>query len=607
MMTPTCIRILLLILAISTVVIAQSPNKSTDKPTPQKAAAFIDAAEKQLAVEGVKASVAEWNYETDINDNTEKLTAEAQDKITAITTDLALQARAYDGMKLPPDVARKFLLLKLGLTAPAPNNDAERKELTTITTWMQGAYGKGKYCKTPDKCLDLEDLSKIMANSRDPNELLDAWTGWHKVSPPMREKYARFVTLSNKGAQELGFKDTGVMWRSNYDLPPDEFAAEMDRLWNQVRPLYLQLHAYVRYRLQQKYGKNVVPDHGPIPAHLLGNMWAQDWSNIYPLVAPEATASDKDDLTEMLKSKNTQPLDMVHYGENFFKSLGFDPLPATFWQRSMFTKPAGKEVVCHASAWDVDNQEDVRLKMCIQITGEDFRTIHHELGHNFYQLAYRQQPYFFEDSANDGFHEAIGDTIALSVTPAYLKQIGLYREGQQENDLDLLMKKALEKVAFLPFGLKIDKWRWQVFSGQITPADYNKAWWDMTAQYQGVAPPVARSEADFDPGAKYHIAANVPYARYFLADILQFQFHRALCKEAGQTGPLHRCSIYNNKKAGAKLHKMLAMGKSQPWPVELKAITGQEQMDATAIVDYFAPLMKWLEEQNKKNGVQVGW
>src|SRR5579859_939853 len=506
MMTPTCIRILLLILAICSVVIAQSPNKTTDKPTPQKADAFIADVEKQLAVETVKASTAEWNYETDINDNTEKLTAEAQDKITAITTDLALKARAYDGMKLPPDVARKYLLLKLALTAPAPNNDAERKELTTITTSMQGTYGKGKYCKTPDKCLDLEDLSKIMATSRDPNELLDAWTGWHKVSPPIREKYSRFVTLSNKGAQELGFKDTGVMWRSNYDLPPDQFAAEMDRLWNQVRPLYLQLHAYVRYRLQQKYGKDVVPDHGPIPAHLLGNMWAQDWSNIYPLVAPEATASDKDDLTEMLKSKNTQPLDMVHYGENFFKSLGFDPLPDSFWHNSMFTHPPGKEVVCHASAWDVDNQTDVRLKMCIQITGEDFRTIHHELGHNFYQLAYRQQPFFFEDSANDGFHEAIGDTIALSVTPAYLKQIGLYREGQNESDLDLLMKKALEKVAFLPFGLKIDKWRWQVFSGQITPADYNKAWWDMTAQYQGVAPPVARSEADFDPGAKYHIA-----------------------------------------------------------------------------------------------------
>ncbi len=604
-MIPTTVRILLVILVVSCIVMAQT--NTNKKPTKEEAVKFITDAEQALAKESVNTNVAEWAYETDINDNTEKATAKAQEHATAVTTDLALKARAYDGMKLPPDVARKFMLLKLALTAPAPNNDAERAELTEITTWMQGLYGKGKYCKSPDKCLDLEDLSKIMATSRDPNELEDAWVGWHKISPPMREKYSRFVQLSNKGAQELGFKDTGAMWRSNYDMPPDQFGAEMDRLWNQVKPLYLQLHAYVRWRLQQKYGKQVVPDHGPIPAQLLGNMWAQDWSNIYPLVAPEATAGDKDDLTEMLKSKNTQPLDMVHYGENFVKSLGFDPLPETFWHNSMFTKPQGKEVVCHASAWDVDNQTDVRLKMCIQITGEDFRTVHHELGHNFYQLAYRHQPFFFEDSANDGFHEAIGDTIALSVTPAYLKQIGLYREGENESDLDLLMKKALEKVAFLPFGLKIDKWRWQVFDGSITPAQYNKAWWDMTARYQGVAPPVGRTEADFDPGAKYHIAANVPYARYFLADILQFQFHRALCKEAGQTGPLHRCSIYNNKKAGAKLHKMLAMGKSQPWPVELKAMTGQEQMDATAIVDYFAPLMQWLEEQNKKNGVQVGW
>jgi peptidyl-dipeptidase A len=605
-MMTTSFRILLVILLVTSIVMAQTDATTAKKPTKEEAVKFITDAEQTLAKESVNANVAEWAYETDINDNTEKATAAAQEHLTAITTDLALKARAYDGMKLPPDVARKFLLLKLALVAPAPNNDAERKELTEITTWMQGLYGKGKYCKT-DKCLDLEDLSKIMATSREPNELEDAWVGWHKISPPMREKYARFVELSNKGAQELGFKDTGVMWRSNYDLPPDQFAAEMDRLWDQVKPLYLQLHAYVRYRLQQKYGKQVVPDHGPIPAQLLGNMWAQDWSNIYPLVAPEATAGDKDDLTEMLKSKNTQPLDMVHYGENFFKSLGFDPLPDSFWHNSMFTKPQGKEVVCHASAWDVDNQTDVRLKMCIQITGEDFRTIHHELGHNFYQLAYRHQPYFFEDSANDGFHEAIGDTIALSVTPAYLQQVGLYRADEKESDLDLLMKKALEKVAFLPFGLKIDKWRWQVFDGTITPAQYNKAWWDMTAQYQGVAPPIGRTEADFDPGAKYHIAANVPYARYFLADILQFQFHRALCKESGQKGPLHRCSIYNNKRAGEKLHKMLAMGKSQPWPVELKAMTGQSQMDATAIVDYFAPLMQWLEEQNKKNGVQVGW
>jgi peptidyl-dipeptidase A len=444
-----------------------------------------------------------------------------------------------------------------------------------------------------------------MATSTNPDELLDAWVGWHKISIPMRQKYARFVQLSNAGAKELGFKDTGVMWRSNYDMQPDEFSAEMERLWRQVEPLYISLHAYVRRQLIKKYGKIADRPDGLIPSQLLGNMWAQEWGNIYPVVAP--ANSDKGyDLTELLKSHNVKELDMVHYGENFFKSLGFAPLPQTFWERSLFIKPRDRDVVCHASAWDIDNKDDLRLKMCIEIRDEDFVTIHHELGHNFYQRAYKGQPPLFEDSANDGFHEAVGDTIALSVTPEYLKEVGLLDVVPPESaDTGYLLKMALDKIAFLPFGLLIDKWRWGVFSGEITPDQYNKAWWDLKAKYQGVAPPVVRSEADFDPGAKYHIASNTPYARYFLARILQFQFHRALCEAAGQKGPLHRCSIYKSKAAGERLNKMLSMGKSKPWPDALEAISGQRQMDATAILDYFAPLKKWLDEQNQ--GEKLGW
>jgi peptidyl-dipeptidase A len=351
----------------------------------------------------------------------------------------------------------------------------------------------------------------------------------------------------------------------------------------------------------------MVPPNGPIPAHLLGNIWAQDWTNIYDLIDVPGKSSGVD-LTPILQEKKTDYLQMVRYGESFFKSLGFEPLPQTFWERSMFTKPADRDVVCHASAWDIDNQQDVRLKMCIRINDEDFRTIHHELGHNFYQRAYRHQPPLFEDSANDGFHEAIGDTIALSITPEYLKQIDLITQVPgSDADLGLLMHKALEKVAFLPFGLLIDQWRWSVFSGQIKPEDYNKTWWQLRQKYQGVAAPVARSEADFDPASKYHVASNTPYARYFLADILQFQFHRGLCRAINYQGPLHRCSIYNNKVAGERLKKMLEMGKSQPWPEELYTLTGERQMDATAMLDYFAPLKKWLDEQNAKNGAKPGW
>jgi peptidyl-dipeptidase A len=606
-----------LLLALS-IAFAQAPAKlnatpqskaATHPPTVAEAEAFMKNAEAQLDDWGVRANRAGWVQENFITDDTETMSAQAQEKLTAVVTQLALDARRFDHLKMPPELARKFKLLKLSLVAPAPNNDAERKELTEIAAWLDGTYGKGKYCKPqPDgkqKCYSLNDLERIMATSTNPDELLDAWIGWHKISVPMRPKYARFVELSNKGARELGFKDTGAMWRSNYDMPPDEFSAEMERLWRQVEPLYVSLHAYVRRQLIKKYGKIADRPDGMIPAQLLGNMWAQEWGNIYPVVAPQNSGQGYD-LTELLKQHHVDELGIVHYAENFFKSLGFAPLPQTFWERSLFTKPQDRDVVCHASAWDIDNKEDLRLKMCIEVRDTDFVTVHHELGHNFYQRAYMKQPTLFQDSANDGFHEAVGDTIALSVTPSYLKEVGLLDTVPPETaDVGYLLKMALDKVAFLPFGLLIDKWRWEVFSGQITPEQYNKLWWDLKAKYQGVAPPVERSEADFDPGAKYHIASNTPYARYFLARILQFQFQRALCQAAGETGPLHRCSIYKNAAAGARLNKMLSMGKSQPWPDALEAISGQRQMDATAILDYFAPLKKWLDEQNQ--GEKLGW
>ena len=574
-----------------------------------EAEAFMQRAEAELADLGVRAQRAAWVQENFITDDTEIISAQAQEKITAVTTQLALDARRFDHLQMPLDLARKFKLLKLSLVAPAPNNDKERSELTRIATSLDSDYGKGKYCKTQgdgkEKCLSINDLSRILASSTNPEELLDAWTGWHKISPPMRQRYARFVELSNKGARELGFKDTGAMWRSNYDMSPEEFSAELERLWQQVRPLYVALHAYVRKELIKKYGKIADRPDGLIPAQLLGNMWAQEWGNIYPLVAP-ATGGKGYDLTELLKEHKVNELGMVHYGENFFTSLGFPSLPKTFWERSLFVKPADRDVVCHASAWDVDNQTDVRLKMCIEIRDEDFVTVHHELGHNFYQRAYKDQSTLFEDSANDGFHEAVGDTIALSVTPEYLKEVGLLQAVPPEDaDTGYLLKMALDKIAFLPFGLLIDQWRWKVFSGEITPENYNKAWWELKAKYQGVAPPVERSEADFDPGAKYHVASNTPYTRYFLARILQFQFHRALCQTAGIQGPLHRCSIYKNKAAGESLNKMLSMGKSHPWPDALEAISGQRKMDATAILDYFAPLKKWLDQQTQ--GEKLGW
>ena len=573
-------------------------------PTIEDARRFLDDAERNLLALSVDSDHADWVRANFITYDTELLSSAADDKLLAEQIRLAKDATRFDNLKLPPEMARKMMLLKLGLVLAAPSDPALRAEVSRLAVSLEGTYGKGKWCPPQKECLDIEDITRLMANSSNPKELLAAWTGWHAIAPPMRNDFARLVQLSNQGARELGFQDTGAMWRAKYDMPPDQFARELDRLWDQVRPLYLSLHAYVRWKLREKYG-DIVPASGPIPAHLLGNIWAQDWTNIYKYVAPP-NADPGYDLTEILKSRHVDQKQMTHYAENFFKSLGFAPLPQTFWERSLFVKPRDREVVCHASAWDIDFADDVRLKACLDITGEDFYTVHHELGHNFYQRAYDRQPFLFRDSANDGFHEAIGDTIALSVTPAYLVKLGFIpKEPDPSKDIGLLLNKALEKIAFLPFGLMIDQWRWKVFSGEIPPEKYNQAWWELRLKYQGVAPPSPRSEADFDAAAKYHVAANVPYMRYFLADILQFQFHRSLAKIAGCTSPLNRCSIYGNQEAGRRLNAMLEMGLSRPWQDALAELTGQRQMDATAIRDYFAPLQRWLDRQNR--GKPVGW
>jgi peptidyl-dipeptidase A len=623
----------------------EAPAEAAAEPTVEEATRFVEEAEARLLELAVDAERHAWVQSNFITHDTELLAAQAQEKLIEAAVDYATRATRFDGLELPYDVARKLAILKTGITTPAPRDPAKVAELSRLATTLESTYGKGEYCPEAgsklaaraaapeaeagegggtaeagesaaaaeiaaagapaDACLDLGELERIIAESRDPEELLEAWAGWRTISVPMRDEYQRFVELMNEGARGLGFADTGALWRSGYDMPSDDFARELDRLWGQVRPLYDALHCYVRAELSELYGPEVVPAEGMIPAHVVGNMWAQTWSYVYPEVAPE-TGDPGFDLTEILQAQGFDARKMVETGERFFTSLGFDPLPETFWERSLFTQPRDRDVVCHASAWDVDEVEDLRIKMCIDVDEEDFVTIHHELGHNFYQRAYNELPFLYRNSANDGFHEAIGDAIALSVTPEYLVEIGLLEQVPDPSaDLGLLLQRALDKVAFLPFGLLVDQWRWQVFSGEIPPEGYNQGWWDLRAKYQGVAPPVERTEEQFDPGAKYHVPGNTPYTRYFLAAILQFQFHRALCQAAGFEGPLHRCSIYGNAEAGKRLEEMLAMGLSRPWPDALEALTGKREMDATAILDYFAPLKTWLDEQNQ--GRTCGW
>ena len=568
---------------------------------------FVARTNRELAELAIEGNAAGWTQATYINVDTQLINAKATERFLEYLSKAVEEAKQFEGQPMSPASKRTLALLKFSVSAPAPADPAKRAEFSKLLAAMEAKYGSGKYCpQGPESCRDETKLKAVLESSRNYDELLDAWTGWHSTARPLRADYARYVELANDGARGFGFEDLGAMWRSNYDMSAEEFKREAARLYGQVQPLYKELHCYTRGKLAAKYGEDKVPAGKPIPAHLLGNMWAQQWDAIYELLEPYPGVSSLD-VDSVLESQGYDAVKMTKSAENFYKSIAFPALPQTFWERSMLTQPRDRDVQCHASAWHMDGKEDVRIKQCIRPTYEELRTIYHELGHVYYFLWYKDQPYLFQNGAHEGFHEAIGDTVNLSMTPAYLAQIGLVSEAvtSREAVINQQMKMALEKVAFLPFGKLIDEWRWKVFSGEVTPENYNAAWWALREQYQGVAAPVARTEADFDPGAKYHVPGNVSYTRYFLSFIIQFQFHKALCEAAGFKGPLSECSIYGNEVAGRKFGAMLAKGASVPWQDALFELTGTREMDASAILDYFAPLQTWLKEQNK--GQKCGW
>ncbi|MDR3418856.1 MAG: M2 family metallopeptidase, partial [Nevskia sp.] len=616
------------------------------RPSAADAAQYVDKVNALLKAEYAEQNAADWVSKTFITDDTQLLSAKANERDLALRTQLVEEAKKFNGADLPPELARAILLLKISNPVPAPADARKRAELTRLSTRLEAEYGAGRYCppgRSGEDCQHLDQLEDVLDHSRDPKALDEAWAGWHTVGRPMKQEYAQMAQLMNEGAQELGYKDAGDLWRAGYDMTPEQFAAESGRLWSQVEPLYRELHCYVRARLRRKYGA-LVPENGPIPADLLGNMWAQDWGNVYDLVEPYPGAGSLD-VSEVLQQRHdaiekrllgefqtrfatghpgqkpdVRQLDAVAHqadleyahdtariAEDFYTSIGFPALPASFWDKSMLVRPRDREVVCHASAWDMDQAGDVRIKMCIKPDEESLTTIHHELGHVYYYLHYNQQPELYQAGAHDGFHEAIGDTITLSLTPQHLARIGLVKEAPQDRKalINAQMKRALAKIAFLPFGMLIDQWRWQVFSGALKPEHFNAGWWALRERYQGVMPPLPRSEDDFDPGAKYHVPANTPYVRYFLSFVIQFQFQKALCDAAGFDGPLYQCDIYDSKAAGRKFADMLSLGASRPWPEAMKVLTGQDRMDASAITEYFSPLLDYLKEQNQ--GQACGW
>ena len=641
-------RHLLLALAIGaglvTLAACKKDEPATDSaatpaaPKGETADQFIARVNDEFKKMYPEMTAAQWLSSTYINDDSQLLAAKGNERYLTQLNSWIEQAKKFEGQQMSPETARAIQLLKLATAMPAPKDPAKLAELTQIATRMEGTYGAGTYCTgegDAKKCRQLGELEDVLRSSRDYDAQLDAWQGWHTIAQPMRKDYTRFVELVNEGSKEMGFADTGEMWRSGYDMTPAEIAAETDRLWGQVKPLYEQLHCYTRTKLQATYGVEKGQVNGLLPAHLMGNMWQQDWGNLWDMLEPYKGAGSLD-ITGALEKQyqadyqaalakagpgpGTDKLfqaereaqlqvakQMTERAQDFYTSLGMPKLPESYWTKTQFIKPMDRDVVCHASAWDMNMSGDVRTKMCIKPNEEDFTTIYHELGHVYYYLAYNKLPPLFQTGAHDGFHEAIGDTMVLAMTPDYLKSIGMVGEQQQSNEalINAQMRMALAKVSFMPFGLMIDRWRWGVFDGSIKPADYNKAWWELKAKYQGVAPATARGEDFFDPGAKYHVPGNTPYTRYFLSHVLQFQFYKGLCDAAGYKGPLYNCSFYGNKAAGQKFWAMLEKGASQPWQATLKELTGGEKMDAGAVLEYFAPLQDWLKQQNE--GKTCGW
>ena len=600
----------LFILVITIFITVSCSTNDSKVKTISDVESFLEKVEQEDKTLGPVISSAYWISSNFITYDSQKIVADFGKRYSLMSVERANEAATFDDLDLPEDMRRKLDLIKGGFVMPAPLDDTLAGELASIESELGAMYGLGEHCFSENDCYDLEAFEEIIDSSRNPDELLKAWTGWREIGKPMKDKYLRMVEIGELGAKDLGYDGLTDLWFSKYDMPAEDFLADTDRVWEEVKPLYDALQCHVRDKLNEEYGNDVVPPEGMLPAHILGNMWGQSWANIYDIVFEENPNTESIDLTSIIQERDLTEIEMVEIAEDFFLSLGFDPLPDTFWERSLFVKPQDRNVVCHASAWDLDPAtKDIRIKMCIEKNAEDFVVIHHELGHIFYYQAYNDLPSVYRSGANDGFHEAVGDLLALSITPDYLTQIGFVTEEKAEaaeqDPVALLMKQALDGVVSLPWTLMLDKWRSGVFTGEITKDNLNSSWWELREKYQGIASPMERGEEYFDPGAKYHIPGNTPYTRYYLAKIMQYQFHEALCNEMGFEGPLHECSIYNNPGAGVKIRDMLAMGQSKPWQDAFEALTGERALSGTSILNYYKPLQEWLEKENE--GRSCGW
>ncbi len=581
---------------------------ATPAPGPlETPAAFIVRAEQELTLADAANQRAQWVNQTNLNEDTNWLAARASERFTAVQMNLARTAATYRSRDIDPIIARKLALLAVAVRSPAPPSSDQAGQWADLRTRLVARYNQQRVVDGERMLGSYGEVRHAMETTRDPEALLHLWHEWHAVGHDLEDDYARYVALSRQGAQSLGFHDVGELWRSVYDMSPTEMAADTERLWAEIRPLYAALHCHTRAALSKAYGAGVQAPAGPIRIELTRNPMGMYWVGAYDLLATGLPTPGYD-LDHLLESHPSSGEALAHYADRFWTSTGLPAMPASFWTRSLFDKPSDRTVACSGSAAIVGDPTDVRLKMCVGNNALDFSTVHHEVGHAVYALAYQEQPYLFRGAANDAFHEAVADLGALSITPAYLQAIGIITPAEAlgaDQDLGLLLRMALQRVTFLPFSLIVDRWRWQVYAGAVPPAQYDATWWSLVAQYQGLMPGETRPEGSFDIAALPHITSDISYIRYFYAYLIEFQLFKAACDAAGWTGPLHRCSLYGNAAAGAHLRPMLAMGASRPGADALEAGTGARRVSAEGLLAYFAPLRAYLDAQNQER--QCGW
>ncbi|XP_017853861.1 angiotensin-converting enzyme [Drosophila busckii] len=579
---------------------------------------YLENLNKELALRTNVDTEAAWAYASNINDENEKKRNENAAELAKFLKEIAADTQKFNWRSYQSeDIKRQFkFLTKLGYAALS---ESDYKELLETLSSMESNYAKVKVCDFKDakKCdLALEpEIEEIITKSRNPEELKYYWREFYdKAGTAVRPQFEKYIELNTKAAHLNNFTSGAEVWLDEYEDPT--FEKQLEAIFAEIRPLYEQVHGYVRYRLRQHYGNEVVSEKGPLPMHLLGNMWAQQWSDIADIVSPFPDKPLVDVSAEMIK-QGYNPLKMFQMGDDFFTSMNLTKLPKDFWDKSIIEKPTdGRDLICHASAWDFYLQDDVRIKQCTTVTQSQFFTVHHELGHIQYFLQYQHLPFVYRTGANPGFHEAVGDVLSLSVsTPKHLEKVGLLKNYKQDEEqrINNLFLTALDKIVFLPFAFTMDKYRWSLFRGEVDKSKWNCAFWKLREEYSGIEPPVVRTEKDFDAPAKYHVSADVEYLRYLVSFIIQFQFYKSACIKAGQYDPknpelpLDNCDIYGSAAAGKAFQNMLSMGASKPWPDALQAFNGERTMTGKAIAEYFEPLRVWLEAENKKNKVPIGW